>query len=106
MVGVRVMVGVKVWVEVGVPVGSEVGVSEGARVFVLTRVGSNVGVSGWEDRADPLHPVRTMSTRMNKRTIALIFGIELYSVHLQNVVQSRRGGRNRPIIYRKWGSIG
>lgn len=46
IVGVRVMVGVNVWVGVGVPVGREVGVSEGARVFVLTRVGTKVGVSG------------------------------------------------------------
>ncbi len=90
MVGVRVMVGVNVWVRVGVPVGREVGVSEGVRVCVLTRVGSEVGVKGEEDWASPLHPVRKMSTRVEKRNRIFTLRFELYNDLSPKMIQARQ----------------
>lgn len=106
VVGVRVTVGVVVWVGVEVLMGMEVGVCEGARVWVLVKDGFAVGVKGEKDKAGPLHPVRSASIKMNKRTIKLLSGRDLFSIHLQNILPAGRGGRNRPIIYRKWGDSG
>jgi hypothetical protein len=97
---------VTVWVEVGVPVGREVDVSEGARVCVLPRVGTNVGVSAWEERAIPLHPVKTMSTRTEIRNRIFTLRFELYNDTPPEIITARQCGCNRPIIYRKKGLLG
>ena len=90
MVGVRVMVGVKVWVGAGVPVGMEVGVSDGARVCVLVSVGCVVGVKGEDEKAGPLHPVRKISTRINKRVITFNPRLALDRDTPPNIVKIRQ----------------
>lgn len=79
IVDVRVTVGVKICIGVRVAVGIDVGVSEGALVYVLINVGSNVGVTNGDEKADPLHPVKAMRIRTNNKVIIFVIRLNLYS---------------------------
>lgn len=106
----RVTVGVKVWVGVRVAVGINVEVSEGALVYVLINVGSNVGVTDGDEKADPLHPVKAMRIRTNKKVIIFVSRLNLYSTIPPKLypVTSRlcRADAIAPIINKKRGYLG